>query len=515
MRVPVSILLTLATLSCVPDYADVPTKMVGVGYNPEEIGPAPTPYGGVVEYSWVNFAGGGLSLALMGLGSFDEVGPALVGYAPPYAAVYGFSYVFDTRLDAADSLGGVTSVPPDSEDTCYTTFDATGPIGSFKTVDVGSWMKFATEDGTGGVTLDRLPAEYPGNPQDLFIYYSVIDYWAAQPVYGLVPGESGDPADMERVLVRTRNFPFGEEVTFSFPGGLAGAEAPVASLPRPSASAQNGNTSLYLPGAPGGVRLSWNGPRYDAYGHPLADAGTQASCLAFAALPDAPVTAADCDGADVPADSAGIQGQMYTGPWDAEDGTVSFEWTPGSGTGDEYVSLAIRFLGPVDMNDPNLLERVVSVESSRPVENAWDDLQSGAQASIPPEREPGLGRRAPTACEDPSHSEWVFDDSYLTADGDLVPTMRGDPFNNVAEVTCRLKDDGSFALTKQMVAEAQAYAQRRGAQGAVFYFARSTDTPAQVPPAKDQYNQRLDISPIKLTSRAVDIGRFWYEEGTE
>lgn len=514
MRASASILLTLGALSCAPDYADAPTKLVGVGYNPEEIGPAPTPYGGVVEYSWVNFAGGGLSLALMGLGSFDEVGPSMVGYAPPYAAVYGFSYIFDTKLEAADSLGGVTSVPPETDDTCYTTFDATGPIGSFKTVDVGSWMKFSTEDGTGGVTLARLPEDYPPNPQDLFIYYSVIDYWSAEPIYGLVPGGSEDPADMDRVLVRTRNFPFGEQVTFSFPGGLAGVETPVASLPRPSASAAKGNTSFPLPTAPGGVMVEWNGPRYDAYGHAL-ETGAQTACLSYVAPPDAPSEAPDCDGADIPASNTGLQGQMYTGPWDTEDGNVTFHWTPGTTNPDEYVSLAIRFLGPVDMNDPNLLERVVTVESSRPVQNAWDDAQTGAQASIPPDREPGLGRRAPTACEDPAKSEWVFDDAYLTADGDLAPWMRGDPFNNVAEVTCRLKDDGSFTLSNQVLAEARAYAQRRGAQGAVFYFARSTDTPAQVPPAKDQYNQRLEISPIKLTSRAVDIGRFWYEEGTE
>jgi hypothetical protein len=50
-----------------------------------------------------------------------------------------------------------------------------------------------------------------------------------------------------------------------------------------------------------------------------------------------------------------------------------------------------------------------------------------------------------------------------------------------------------------------------GAEGAVFYLARSTEVEAIVPPAKDQYRQKLDISPIKLTSRAIDIGRFWLE----
>jgi hypothetical protein len=121
MNTRLLLLAFLGALACAPDYDESPTKLVGVGYDPEEIGPSPTPYGGVVEYSWVNFAGGGLSLALMGLGSFDEVGPSMLGYAPPYAAVYGFSYVFDTKLSAADSLGGVTSVPPAKLTQLYST----------------------------------------------------------------------------------------------------------------------------------------------------------------------------------------------------------------------------------------------------------------------------------------------------------------------------------------------------------------------------------------------------------
>jgi hypothetical protein len=46
----------------------------------------------------------------------------------------------------------------------------------------------------------------------------------------------------------------------------------------------------------------------------------------------------------------------------------------------------------------------------------------------------------------------------------------------------------------------------------VFYLARSTEVEAEVPAAMDQYRQKLKISPIKLTSRAIDIGRFWFEE---
>jgi hypothetical protein len=515
MRTFLPLVALLPALSCAPDYEDAPVKLVGVGYNPEEIGPSPTPYGGVVEYSWVNFAGGGLSLAMMGLGSFTEVGPDMGGYKPPFAAVYGFSYVFDNKLSAADSMGGVTSVPPEVPDTCYTTFEATGPIGSFKTVDVGSWMDFSTTDGEGGLRLDRIPGDYPPDTENLFIYYSSIDFWAAEPIYGLVPREGSDRPDrMDQTLLRRRNFPFGESVAFSFPGALARQEAPIGSLPRPSASAQGGNTSLALPYAVGGVQMAWSGPRYDGYGHVTAE-GEQATCLSYAALEgDAPTSPEACVGADTPA-SSDFAGQIYTGPWDADDGQVVFRWTSGGShddeadaNPDEYVSLAVRFLGPVDRDDPNFAERVIEVPPSDSATSAWNNARRSGE--IPDSAEIPDGRRAPTPCED--DAKWVFDDGYLAADDGLTPALRGDPLHNMAEVTCRLADDGEFVLTNAIVEEAVTYARSHGAQGAVFYLARSTEAEARVPPAKNQYQQKLDISPIKLTSRAIDIGRFWFEE---
>lgn len=506
MRTILPLLALLPLFSCAPAYDDLPVKLVGVGYDPDEIGPSPTPYGGVVEYSWVNFAGGGLSLALMGLGSFDEVGPQMVGYKPPYAAVYGFSYVFDTKLAAADSLGGVTSVPPEVDDTCYTTFEASGPIGSFKTVDVGSFMQFATGDGEGGMRLDRIPGDYPPNEQDLFIYYSSVDYWAAEPIYGLVPkGDSDRPDRMDSILVRQRNFPFGETVAFSFPGALAKQEAPIGSLPRPSASV--GNTEFDLPNRPGGVQVAWDGPRYDGYGHVIGD-GAQSTCLSYAAPGTAPADPADCVTADSPTE-AGFTGQMYTGPWDATDGAVTFRWEqPAEPSPGEYVSLAVRFLGPVDKTDPNYIERVITVEPGDDAQSAWREQVRGG--AIPEGTEVPMGRRSPTACED--DGDWVFDDAYVDANGEFAPVLRGDPFNNVAELTCRLADDGEFVLTQAQIDDALTYARSRGAEGVVFYLARSTEVEANIPPAMDQYRQKLDISPIKLTSRAIDIGRFWLEE---
>ncbi len=493
--------------SCAVDYQDAPTKLVGVGYDPNEIGPMPTPYGGVVEYSYVDFAGAGLNMALMGLGSVDEVGPGMVGFKPPYAAVYGFSYMFDNRLGSADSLAGVTSVPPDVPDTCYTTFAAGGPIGSFKTVDVGSYIEFSTRgrERDGGLRFERFPRDYPADAQNLFVYYMGFDYYTAAARYGISLDSRGRAED---VLVRKRNFPFGEEVEFGFPGAVTDNEMPIASMPRPSASVAGGNRVFNLPNAPGGVHVQWQGPRYDGSGREIGTGG-QSTCLSYAPPANAPRGWDDCAPELLDSRELPTEGQIYTGPWDADDGRVTFRWKPGEASG-EYVSLAVRFLGAIDEKDANFSENVVLVDPSQSAQNAWEQAQR--QGKVPQDVAIPRGRRAPAACEDPSKVEGVLDDALLNGDGSFKTAVRGDPYNNVAEVTCRLDDDGEFTLTSEQLEQAMIYARRMGAQGAVFYFARSTETEAAVPAAKGQHGQRLDISPIKLTSRAIEIGRFWYEE---
>lgn len=473
----------LLLVACIPQYEDVPTKLVGVGYNPEEIGPSPTPYGGVVEYSLVNFTGSGLSLAMMGFQSFDEIGPDMGGAQPPYRAVYGFSYMFDTKLSAADSLGGVTSVPPDTEESCYTTYEASGPIGSFTTVDVGSYMEFKSSDGKSGFRLDRLPSGYPVNMQDLFIYYSAFDTYQS----ASFPADDGS-ADYSPL--RPANFPMGQSMAFRFPGGMAPPEAPVSSLPQPSDAI--GNTVLTLPNDLGPVMLEWSGPRYDQTGEVLADGGAQATCFSYAAPQNAPESLENCQGSPGLGDPVG---QLYTGPWEAEDGAVTFRWTPNEESPNEIVSIAVRFLGPVDASDAEFQEYVVKVPPPDDVVAEYGDVEDG--------------RRAPAPCEE---GEWVFDDGLQTADGTYIPSLQGNPLHNVAEVTCRMKDDGEFQLTEAMLEEALIYARRAGAQGAVFYLARSTEAEVVVPPVMNSYEQRLEVSPVKLTSRVIDIGRFWYGE---
>ncbi len=469
-------LLFLGLFACGRDATDADVRMVGVGSDPEEIGPSPTAYGGVVEYDHVELAGGGLSLAHMGLGSYDEIGPQTIGFAPPYSGIIGFSYLFDTRLTAADTLAFVGATPPTTEDTCYTAFSPEGPIGSFTTLDVGDYMQFETADGNSRFRMGRVPADYPPDPQDLFIYYSSVEEYAPYSRTHLAPAAgSDDPRDMVEEVWKYANYPFGSEMIFSFPGGFSRFDQPVGSIPRPSSSV--GNTSVQMPDPLGGVLIDWEGPRYDNLGEILVEDGLQSRCIEYYGERElAPAVATDCDTpVELPDDSGydSFTGQIYTGPWDTADGKVNLHWTPQE-HGDQ-VALTVRFMAAADPHNPDYLL-------------------------------PQVDDRPALACEE-EDAEFVTDES-LFPDGEPGPALQGDPMSRMVEVTCLLADDGEYTLENSQLEDAVAYAQAHGAGGAVFFLSRGTETEVEVPDAKDQYDQKHEITPIKVTTRAVRVGRF-------
>jgi hypothetical protein len=494
-----SLLLTLVLVGCGRATNESDVKLVGVGHSPDEIGPPPIPYGGIIEYNWFDFEGGGLSLGFAGLLSFEEVNGEM-GFSPPYSLVYGFSYLFDTKLPGAVSAGTIQPLPT-AEDSCYTTFEATGPIGSFTTTDVGSAITFASTESDAEFSIGRVPADYPPETRDMFIYYSEIGGWRPEAATGLVPTDSASTLDMEEKILRPANFPHGETVTMSFPGGVALERAPVGSLPLPSSFV--GNAEFQLPHAQEGVRLSWDGPRYDLSGATISD-GVQATCMDYF-WPEGEPVPEDAEGcAAASFNYTGETGQIYTGPWGTTDGKVKFEWTvPEDGIDNEVVSLSIRLLGAVDRSDMEYF-------GSYMVNYEGDDGRCG---------------RAAMSCED---GEWVFNPAYMDLDwvdpldascGDgtydldeapLIPSLQGDPMHTMAEVTCRLADDGEFELTDDIMATAMKYATDYDAEGAVFLFTRTNAVEADVPDVKSAYDHRRVITPVLVNARTVEMGRFWF-----
>lgn len=489
MRMKTSaIALTLLLASCGREVTQSETKMVGVGYDPDEIGPAPTSYGGHVEYNWVEIAGGGLSLAFLGLLSFDPV-PVLTEYHPPYAMIYGMAMLSGNKADGVENTGIVLGAPA-AEDACYTSVEPAAPF-YITGMDVGHYMEFVNEDGSAGFEIDRVPEQYPPDPQDVFVYYSALASWKAQTQYAWQETEStgDDPSSLEQVVVGRNNFPFGEKMYLRWPGGLPAMEVPSHSIPLPSSYL--GDPEITLPNRTEGVRMSWQGIRYDAEGNE-AGSGAQSTCLSFYWPSDsAPENAQACtEELSYPGDlgDEGLVGQIYTGPWDTEDGRVTFEWvTPESAT-DEVVTLSVRFLGELDLEEDDYI-RTNMVNYSDP-DKPWN-----GRAALP--------------CED---GDWTLDSSYYTTESreEFIPSLKGDPFHAVVEVTCRLADDGEFTLDNDILDKALSEAEDRNAEGAVFLFARSSQVDAEFPDSKDQYDTRKVISPVLLSARTVEMGRFWY-----
>ena len=540
-------ILALLSLGCGMPATQSEVKMAGVGLDPDEIGASPDFNGGLVEYNLIDFAGSQLPLGLVGLVSYDQVGPN-VSFRPPHKMVMGNGFIFQDDSIAPDATMGTLAKPPAAEGVCQTRFEPRSYLSGL--VDAGNAISFRTKGGKGGWTIGRRPYVYPTDVRDVNAYYMELDAHRPDPSFRKVriDKSSTDPLQMVEKVHMLANFPEGELVEIDFPGGAPPLEANMGSIPVPLRAA-GGNRSVVLPHSPSGVRLAWNGPRYNRYGllvdgeHPEAvdyagnDTGDipdieNSTCLQYLPHSNMPATAADCvELASVPRtpgefnalgldfSSKELNGQMYTGPWDTSDQEVLFEWVPGEEKAGEIVTLTVRFLGPVDREDENMVAATIDGTAAAPnAEEAWNEAIG--EGTIPEGTPFPDADRLAMACDDDlsgdvgstaKRLQWPLESSYQNEDGSLVPSLHGDPGHNLAEVTCRLDDSaGSFVLSQDILERAMDYAAMHGAEGAVFFLSRSTETEVQAPPVRDRYGKRHENSPIKVVSRSMQIGRFWY-----
>lgn len=488
----ITLLSMLALVGCGRNITESDVKFAGVGLNPDEIGPVPEYYGGLVELDLITFGGGGLSLGTVGFASYDEVGPDLFAdYEPPYSLVYGLSFIFDEQVPAPDVHHGSIGIGPelDDRDACWTNFEPFSFLMA-STVELGSELHFADDSGEVDFSVGRFPEIYPPNPQEVFVYYSEVQSYRPNPVDHWAPQADGTWA--EEVLMPS-NWAPGVEVEMTFGGGLPPLEAPVSSIPVPSSAV--GAHRFVLPKDPNNLSLEWAGQAYDHTGESMGE-GDWKTCVQYIGVPgDSETFATDCSQLSPPVKPSAfaepqIIGQMYTGPWDTSDGSVTFNWDSDDSVEGERVTLNIRFLGPVDRSDEGFLEPVVVNEDG----TVRDPLTCDGRAD-------GL--------------EYRFDESILDENGELPATLQGAPSEKLVEVSCSIVDDGDFTLTMDHLQSALTYAQAKNGGGAVFYFSRGTSTEAVVPAVRDQAGMRRDVSPVKVRANSVTIGRFWVEDPSD
>jgi hypothetical protein len=542
--------VAILALGCGMPATESDVKLAGVGLTPDQVGEIPDFQGGLIEYNLIDFAGAQLPLGLVGLSSYGEVGPD-VNFRPPYKMVMGQGFVFQDDAIAPDATMGTLAKPPAALGVCQTRYEPRSYLSGL--ADVGNSITFTTKGGAGGWTIGRRPFVYPPDVRDVFVYYMEIDVWkpTARLRKRVVDGGSNDPTEMVDVVLSKANFPEGREVEVNFPGGVPPLEAGMGSIPVPL-SANGTNRSVMLPHSPKGVLLGWNGPRYDRFGRlvesngvtdPLFDGVGEvvlgnSTCLQYLPHGEAPSSTEDCLELQEPPRAPEeflalglsyaakeLNGQMYTGPWDTDDQQVVFQWEPEEHTPHEIMTLSVRFLGPVDREDENMVEGVVigdPAASAAKAQMQWDSAIE--QGKVPSGFDLPAGKREALACDEPyemadpavlrdadKEIEWPLDANYTYEDGSLVPSLQGDPGYNLAEVTCRLdKTAGQFILTQDILDDAMDYAALHGAQGAVFFLSRSTETQIDAPAVRDRYGKAHHTSPIKVVSRSIQVGRFWF-----
>lgn len=522
MRTSSTLLCMMLLAGCGRETSTTGYKLAGVGTNPDEIDPSPTDYSGIISYDWIEFSGAALPLGLVGLVSFEGVAPSdVTPFEPPYAVVYASGLVMDGNLPATDALFGNFGVAPEVEGRCHTIYEPASYVSGL--ADVGSYINIENSDGDAGVSIGRRPLAYPPDVSDVFPTYLALEAWrtGARTYRTAADEEEQDISEMTSTTLNQANYPFGEQVTLSFPGGIPPETATFSSIPVPSGVE---GTPHVLPTRPMGVMMTWSGPQYSSDGIELGS-GEVSTCLQFVPHDDAPETAADCLDYQAPADPTSSldypRGQMYTAPWETDSG-ITFSWVASDDDVDETVSITVRFLGELEKRDDNLVEAVVEVPVTEHAQQQWDALK--ANGDIPEDAEiPEYGRRTARACEEPGEDyKYLFDDSLEQGDG-YVSSLQGSPFRNMAEVICNVGDApsetvtvggedvqiASFTLTRALLADAIAYGQQQGAMGAVFYFNRTTKTPLTLPPVRDYQGNRRTTGDVLLVSNAAQLGRFW------
>jgi hypothetical protein len=529
---------------CGRDAANEEYKTPGVGLNPDEIGPSPTSQGGLIEYHHIEFAGAALPLGITGLVSFDAVGPASLSMLPPYVMIYGQGFVLSSDIPQMDVAFGTFGTPLNTPGACYTNFEPRAYLNTM--ADVGGAISFSGEGFQ--YRLDRRPGMYAeNNQQNLFPYYSAIaakrssDFTAP-----VAPADGGFFNIDERQTIRQANWKHGAQIDISFPGGIPPQDASVSSVPMPL-KAEGADTTHYLPSAPDGVMMEWEGPLYDEDGN-ASETRTYRRCLTYADLSYEPETPEDCLERNLPDAGVGtavqdvldenggvvlakLKGQMYTGPWNTASG-VTFRWPESSFSEGETVVVGVRLLGEVDLDSEYKQVARIPVKPSDNLETRWNmfrqsdpDAVAAGEAYPSPynyiHKDAEMPRdtlyRAPLACEQEGEDfEWEPDPTLYKVEGDpssgYINSLQGEPTYTVAETICNVPQTANeYTISAETLKYALDYGDLHGASGAVFYFARTTAKDLDTPSVRDRYGNRKDISNVRVLTSSVKVGRFWWD----
>lgn len=485
--------------------------MVGVGFDPGVVQPAPLPTGGIADFTHIKVAATNLDLSITGL---YYPGDPFEHGSQPFNLVVGGSYIFHPALTAADEMQMLSPKGPDAMNSCFVTRDRNGPLGSFTTVDVGDDLRLVGD--SMRLELPRDPGDYPGNTADVWTTYINS--------YSMVMNNPNIDS----------NWAYDQDVRFEWDGGIPPAGAPVASIPQPSWSPDDrtgkpsGSPVIHMPpeltniqvsdteAALSGDRMeftpsnSWLDSPLDGTGDVLkvswdaweeaADYGGFVVIQVRLLYEDEGGTALDC-------------------PWDPAQQCDCVDFDPDDPDFDEAM------LAQTDM--------LCDASYQRDDDVVYAEGENGGGC------DDGLDNDMDYTCDtggcicqwdpmNPSCPEWL-DGQWMGPDADCGRhystsecrevdgqrrcfTVGGN--RNVfegglaAELTCTVSDaDGFYVVGPELIAEMLDATDRTRVDGALLLVGRVVEERVTMPMVKDEVGNQVDIGQIRLRVSNVTVGR--------
>ncbi len=509
---PVLFLLAAALVpptGCARDTGDAGVKPIGVGFDPGDLFPGPEERGGVIDLVQVNTRGHNLDFGVTGFfgssGAFTSIG------SDPFDAILGWGWFFSPALLAADEYSALSPKGPDLPESCFVQVNTRGPLGSFRTVDVGDNLVFASEgDEPTSFTMTRNPQDYPVNTSSVFIYY-----------IGLQPLLANDP-------VLPDNWAYGTDLEMQFTGALPPENAPVAAIPLPSDAEDErvgkaaGHPTVFAPHELTGITVSNQ-----------LDPDDGQAVVRFAPTSDGLPNFLGNDGVlhvqwDIDDDkdysdskvTVGIlllregEGSMIEGLFGDDEFCIPAEPYDVGGERDEAWAAEYNYRKEFWCDpgyEPDLEigndEFGLDLLGDDTCHNGLDDNDDGRCD------EGGCEVDGEWLAPDPNCARHALETSVCGSDG-LCRSAGGDRGGDghVAELLCTADDDGEFVVPADQIEALMDSIDATEVVGAVLKVARTSEVLIEVPTVRDIVGNEDNINPVRLRASQVVHGRFDWGE---
>jgi len=502
-------------LGCSRNTSEAGVKPIGVGFDPGDLYAGPEARGGIIDAAVMEMKGTHLDLGVTG---FFQSGDAFVDPASdPFKLVLGFSYLFSPAILSADEWQLATPKGPDIADDCLVQLNSRGPLGSFRTVDVGDEMVLTNGNSDPALrtefSLARNPQDYPSGASVSVYYSAVTNFLQGHP---LLPS----------------NWAYDEDIQLHFDGGLPPDDVAVASIPMPS---------------------SQEDPRVDKdFGYPTIRSPEKLEGVMVTNLeePDSEDWAAmryspyelDADGAP------GLPGLPDPR---GEDGVINVQWTaPAAENAASVVTVNLKLLGVPEegsyTEDGNLCDPAVQLEGDK--DDTWLAQYEATKTNwCDPGFEPdpavgndedgltqlgvdtchnGVDEDADGFCDeggcisaddvwlppDPKCARHHYQASACGSDSMCRPVGGDrDADAHQGDVVCTATDDGSFTIDAETVSSLLGQVDAADIGGAVLLVTRTSEADIKLPAVRDPVGNIDDINPVRFRTSEVLVGRFSWE----